>query len=64
MSRPWRIEFSGTLYHVLSRGNEQGNLFGLSYSSVSKRAGIVRKRLRDDKIFKDEFDRLNALIKT
>jgi hypothetical protein len=44
MSRPWRIEFSGTLYHVLSRGNEQGNLFGLSiYSSVSKRAGIVRK---------------------
>jgi hypothetical protein len=30
MSRPWRIEFSGTLYHVLSRGNEQGNLFGLS----------------------------------
>lgn len=63
MSRPWRIEFSGALYHVLSRGNEQGNLFGLSCSSVSKRAGIVRKRLRDDKILKDEFDRLNALIK-
>ncbi len=27
MSRPWRIEFSGALYHVLSRGNEQGNVF-------------------------------------
>ena len=38
-------------------------LFGLSYSSVSKRAGIVRKRLREEKTFKDEFDRLNALIK-
>ena len=38
-------------------------LFGLSYSSVSKRAGIVRKRLREEKTFKDDFDRLNALIK-
>ena len=38
-------------------------LFGLSYSSVSKRAGIVRKKLREEKTFKDEFDRLNALIK-
>ncbi len=27
MSRPWRIEFSGALYHVLSRGNEQGDVF-------------------------------------
>ncbi len=63
MSRPWRIEFSGALYHVLSSGNEQGDLFGLSYSFVSKRAGIVRKRLREEKAFKDEFDRFNALIK-
>ena len=35
----------------------------VSYSSVCKRAGIVRKRLREGKTFKDEFDRLNALIK-
>ena len=27
MSRPWRTEFRGALYHVLSRGNQQGNLF-------------------------------------
>ena len=27
MSRPWRIEFRGALYHVLSRGNEQGDVF-------------------------------------
>jgi hypothetical protein len=63
MSRPWRIEFSGALYHILSRGSEQGDLFGLSYSSVSKRAGIVRRKLREEKTFKDEVDRLNALTK-
>jgi len=38
-------------------------LFGLSYSSVSKRAGIVRKRLREKKSFKNGVDSLNALIK-
>jgi len=39
-----------------------GELFGLSYSSVSKRAGIVNKRLREEKTFKNEFAGLNALI--
>ncbi len=37
-------------------------LFGVTYSSVSKRAGIVRKRPHEEKTFKDEFDRFNALI--
>ncbi|MDN3514963.1 MAG: transposase [Candidatus Brocadia sp.] len=27
MSRPWRIEFEGAHYHILSRGNEQRNIF-------------------------------------
>ena len=27
MSRPWRIEYEGALYHVLSRGNEQRDIF-------------------------------------
>ena len=27
MARPWRIEFKGALYHVLSRGNEQRDIF-------------------------------------
>jgi len=27
MARPWRIEFEGALYHVLSRGNEQRDIF-------------------------------------
>ncbi len=27
MSRPWRIEYEGALYHLLSRGNERSNIF-------------------------------------
>jgi hypothetical protein len=27
MSRPWRIEFERALYHVLSRGNEQQDIY-------------------------------------
>jgi hypothetical protein len=27
MSKPWRVEFRGVLYHVLSSGNEQGDVF-------------------------------------
>ena len=26
MARAWRIEYEGALYHVLSRGNERGNI--------------------------------------
>jgi REP element-mobilizing transposase RayT len=27
MARPWRIEYAGALYHVLSRGNQQQDIF-------------------------------------
>ncbi len=27
MTRPWRIEFEGAYYHILSRGNERRNIF-------------------------------------
>jgi REP element-mobilizing transposase RayT len=27
MSRPWRIEYEGALYHLLSRGNEGSDIF-------------------------------------
>jgi len=27
MARAWRIEYEGALYHVLSRGNEQGDIY-------------------------------------
>ena len=27
MARPWRIEFEGALYHILSRGNQGQDIF-------------------------------------
>jgi putative transposase len=27
MSRAWRIEYEGALYHLMSRGNEGNNIF-------------------------------------
>jgi hypothetical protein len=27
MGRAWRIEYEGALYHLLSRGNERGDIF-------------------------------------
>jgi hypothetical protein len=42
---------------------EIAKLFGLTYSSVSRRVGIVRKQLGEDKLVKDKLDRANALIK-
>ena len=42
---------------------EIAKLFGLTYSSVNRRMGIVRKQLREDTPVKDKFDRVNALIK-
>ncbi len=42
---------------------EIAKLFGLTYSSVSRRVGIVRKQLREDKLVKHKLDRVNTLIK-
>ncbi len=42
---------------------EIAKLFGLTYSSVNRRVGIVRKELRGDKLVKDKLDRANTLIK-
>jgi len=27
MNRAWRIEYEGALYHLMSRGNEGGDIF-------------------------------------
>lgn len=35
MTRPWRIEFEGAYYHILSRGNERRNIFKDSDDRVS-----------------------------
>jgi REP element-mobilizing transposase RayT len=34
MGRAWRIEYQGTLYHILSRGNEQDDIF---YDNTDRR---------------------------
>ena len=34
MGRPWRIEYEGALYHILSRGNEGRAIF---YSDDDRR---------------------------
>jgi len=34
MGRAWRIEYEGALYHILSRGNEQGDIF---YDNTDRR---------------------------
>lgn len=46
-----------------STNRDDAKLSGLLYSSVSRRISIVRNRLRKDTVFKDKFDRANALIK-
>jgi REP element-mobilizing transposase RayT len=44
--------------------NQQiGDIFGLTYSAVSRRAGIVRDRILEDKVFKKKFDRIKSQIK-
>ena len=56
MSRPWRIEYEGALYHLLSRGNERSDifieqneyiscLFGLSYSGGQSRREIYKTQI-------------------
>ena len=35
MTRPWRIEFEGAYYHILSRGNERRNIFSDNDDRVS-----------------------------
>ncbi len=42
---------------------EIAKLFGLTYSSVSRRVGFVRKQLREDKVVKHKLDRVSVLIK-
>ncbi|MBM4054755.1 MAG: hypothetical protein FJ264_08810 [Planctomycetes bacterium] len=35
MTRPWRIEFEGAYYHVLSRGNERCGIFADDIDCIS-----------------------------
>ena len=42
---------------------EIGELFGLSYSAVSKQAGLFQRRLLKDKQLKRKYDKVNSLFK-
>ena len=52
MGRACRIEYEETLYHTLSRGNEQGDIF---YDTATVMA-------KEDK-FKDYIENLNSQFK-
>jgi hypothetical protein len=45
MSRPWRIDFEGALYHVLSRGNEQQDIYLDNEDGNSAAANSVVKKV-------------------
>jgi len=44
-------------------GREIGEVFGLGYSSVSRRAHMVRERIQKDKVFEKEFKDIKSKIK-
>jgi REP-associated tyrosine transposase len=48
MARPWRIEFEGALYHVLSRGNEQGDIYRDSEDRLSFMNSLGEMSVRFD----------------
>ena len=47
----------------LFKNQEIGNLLGLTYSSISRRAGIIRKRIATDNKFKKQFKQLKSQSK-
>ncbi|WP_347275551.1 hypothetical protein [Candidatus Kuenenia sp.] len=71
MARQWRIEFEVACYHILSRGNERGNifnnqeignLFGLSYSSISRRVSIMQSMISKDNEIHRRLEEIKSLI--
>ena len=52
------------LWHSGLYTNQQiGELFGLSYSSISRGAALTRKRIREDVNLKKKVQQLSDLIK-
>ncbi len=48
MARPWRIQFEGALYHILSRGNEKRDIFRDNEDRVSFMNGLGEMSARFD----------------
>ena len=72
MTRQWRIEYEGAYYHILSRGNERrnifnnqeiGNLFGLGYSSISRRVTIMKSMISKDDEMHKRLEEVKSIIK-
>lgn len=47
----------------LYQNQEIGDLFGLTYSSISRRVNITKSRITQDEVFKQRFERTKSLIK-
>jgi chromosomal replication initiation ATPase DnaA len=45
------------------RGQEIGDMFGLGYSSVSRRAGMIKVRMSQDESFGRKVNKLKSIIK-
>jgi len=45
------------------KGHEIGDLFGLGYSAVSRRAAMTRERIGRDNTFKKEYNKIKSIIK-
>jgi hypothetical protein len=45
------------------RGKEIGEVMGLGYSSISRRAGIVKRRVWRDKAFEKKLEKIESIIK-
>ena len=65
MSRPWRIEYEGALYHLLSRGNERRDIFmnDKDLTSFLDAVGEMSERFDID-VFAYVFMDNHLLIKT
>jgi hypothetical protein len=71
MTRQWRIEFEGAYYHILLRGNERknifnnheiGNLFGLGYSSISRRVTLMKSKISKEDVINKRLEEIKSLI--
>jgi len=62
MGRVWRIEYEGTLSHLMSRGND-GHLFTMSYSAISHSFKIFEEKMNNDKKVISHFEIIDSQFK-
>jgi len=62
MGRAWRIEYEGTLSHLMSRGND-GQLFNMSYSAISHSFKIFEEKMNNVKKAISHFEIIDSQFK-